>query len=183
MARFGDDRDVDLLAVDAFPVNGLMDGPILSGRAVAALGSLLRPAGELLPVLVEGRRHWWFNSLVQVDALAGETFGDGAEWVDDGEMRFLLSARQLWFRADRVATAAAVFRVPELPAGYLFARDAVLEAASDLIGLRLDLVWSEANGAVPVAPGLGARAEPDEDADVILAKRARARALLSKRDC
>ncbi len=134
------------LRADAWRLNAAVDGPVLGVRSRARLADLCAGCAALRPVRVAERSGWWLDVWAMVDALAPETEGDR---VDD----FLAAARRLVFRAGRVEMAPALFRVPELPAGYLFARDAVAEAARGLVGLRIDLIWSEAAGGVLDPPG------------------------------
>jgi len=143
-----------LLSVDAWPLDATADGFVLSERARRVLGPVLSQCGELLPVYVLDRILWWFNCLVRVDALAAGTSG---EWIESGGERFLAEVRQLEFQLERVQAAPPVFRVPELPAGYLFAGLSLLKFVerSELVGFRFDLVWSVEDGGVVSPEGFG----------------------------
>ena len=178
LGLFADDPAGGFLAVDCLPVGVAADGVVLSGRARGALGGVLEGAGELLPVEVVGVPYWWFNCLARVDALSAT--GTIADWVGVEGRRFIASTRQLAFRAEVVAEAPAVFRVPELPAGYLFARDVVgdLVERAGLIGFRLDLVWSSLEGAVLDPGGFGVELGGGE---LGVAKRAAAAVVLGAR--
>ncbi len=143
-----------LLPVDALPLNAAADGLVMSERARRLLGPLLRSCGEFLPVYVLDESFWWFNCLRSIDALSAGTTG---EWVEGGGERFLALVHQLVFGADRVREAPPVFRVPELPAGYLFARQSFRDLVErcGLIGFQFDLVWSDSSGGVTRPPGFG----------------------------
>lgn len=135
--------------LDCVALSAATDGVLLSERAEEALRKAMTGSGEVWPVRVEGGRYWWVNILAEADAL-----GEGTE----GEVvaGFLLTVRRLAFRPLAVSDAPDIFRVPELPTGYLFARDGVVDAAAGLSGFRFDLVWSLDEGGVLNAPGLGA---------------------------
>lgn len=132
---------------DCAVLSAATDGIVLSARAVAAFGPLVGSA-VLHPVLVLGVRYHWLNVLDEVDALSDATEGERVAG-------FLVSVRRLVFRQAEVMGAPQLFRVPELPAGFIFARDQAVAAAEGLSGFRFDLVWSLSGGGVLDAPGLG----------------------------
>ncbi len=135
--------------LDCFALSAPVDGVVLSDASVTALADLVLGAGEFWPVLVEGFRYRWLNVLAEADVLSDTTEGVWAEG-------FLVSVRRLVFRPAALAAAPSIFRVPELPSGYLFVRERFVSAVADLSGFRFDLVWSAAGGGVADAPGLGA---------------------------
>ncbi len=157
-----------LLPVDCLPLDAAADGLVLSERGRTILGPLLEQCGELWPVRVRDSAYWWFNCLASVDVLAPTTQG---EWVEAADQRFLAAVRRLDFLVDGVLEAPPVFRVPELPAGYLFARDSLREAVgrSGLLGFRFDAVWRAQGGGVMPPPGFGVEAVDEARA---VAKRA-----------
>lgn len=149
----------EFIAADCLELNSGTDGLILSDFALDRLDALLRPAGEFWPVKVVGRRYWWFNCLACVEALDRErTDADwsqvGGEW---GSFRWITTTRRLAFDRDRVASAPALFRVPEYPQGVLFGTEALSGAVreSELTGFQFDSVWSAAEGGVADPPGVG----------------------------
>ena len=156
LVPYDDDRrwPGPLLPIDALFLDTAADGLVLSERARRVLGPLLGQCGELLPVYVLDESFWWFNCLSRVEALTSATVG---EWVEGGGERFLAAVHQLEFGAERIKTAPPLFRVPELPAGYIFARQSVSEMVerSGLAGFQFDLVWSDDQGGVASPPGFG----------------------------
>ena len=134
--------------LDCTVLSAATDGVVVSERAEAALHEAMAGSGEVWPVRVAGKRNFWVNILGETDALGVGTEGDFVEG-------FLLTIRRLAFRSLAVSDAPGIFRVPELPSGYLFARDRVVDAAAGLSGFRFDLVWSADGGGVWDAPGLG----------------------------
>ena len=186
LAPSTDETGTEFLPVDCLPMNTGCDGPILSGFAQDALAGLIGPAGEFWPVGVLGFRYWWFNCLATVDALDADS--TDAEWSavdgDWGEFRWITAPRRLAFRSVHVASAPAMFRVPEFPQGVLFVGDAVEQAVRlhGLTGFRLDLVWSSAEGGVRDPAGFGfAGVFEGPSPDELARKRAWARAALRER--
>lgn len=161
------DASARLLPVDVLPLDAASDGIVLSGRAQAALANVLLKCGELWPVWVQDLPFWWFNCLACADVLSADTEG---EWVHALDLRFLAAIHRLVFVSSRLGRAPLVFRVPELPAGYLFAREKVrdLVEQAGLIGFRFDLVWSASSGGVINPAGFGIELRDEKRA---LAKR------------
>ncbi len=182
------DRDEagEFLPVDCLPMNTGSDGPILSDYARMVLEDLLLPAGEFWPVQVLGHQYWWFNCLASLDALdLARTDADWDEVEGEwGSFRWISVPRTLEFQADVVASAPAIFRVPEFPQGVLFGGEELSRAISeyDLTGFRMDLVWSSSGGGVTDPAGFDLSEAFNEAAPGEAArKRARARAALQQR--
>lgn len=175
----------EFLAVDCLGLNAGSDGLILSDYAREALEVTLSTAGELLPVKLLGRRHWWFNCLAAANAL--DCALTDADWEvvqgDWGEFRWIVTPRRLAFVPEVVASAPAVFRIPEFPQGVLFSGVEFAEKVSShgLTGFRFDPVWSEADGGVQEPAGFGFH-EVFDDMPPIELERKRAETRLTLRE-
>ena len=182
-----DDCATSFLPVDCLAMNTGSDGPVLSSYARDVLEEALISAGEVWPVRVLKHRYWWFNCLACVDALDAER--TDADWDEvegeQGPFRWISAPRRLEFRTDAVASAPAVFRVPEFPHGVLFAGDKLSGTICkyNLIGFRMDPVWSESGGGVMNPPAFGVGENFSTAAlHGIAQKHALARAILEQRN-
>lgn len=174
------------IGVDCLELISGNDGPILSEFARDRLDTLLSPSGEFLPVSVMGRRYWWFNCVATVEALdRKETDCDWSVVDGDwGSFSWITTTRRLAFQPSRIASAPAMFRVPEYPQGVLFATEALTRAVEhhELTGFQLDVVWSAQQGGVFDPPGVGLGGVFDGGTDAELKRRrARARSTLERR--
>jgi hypothetical protein len=172
--------------VDCLSLNAGIDGPILSNYARYVLNDILLSAGQWLPVMAHGYQYWWFNCLAYVDALDIER--TEAEWDEVsgkwGSYRWISVPRALEFKADMVASAPAMFRVRQFPRGVLFVNETFCRAVAqyELVGFRIDKVWSSIDGAVRNPPGFEfCDALTDSPPEVVLRKRARAEGVLQRR--
>lgn len=176
----------EFVAVDCLIMNTGVDGLIVSEFARSRLDALLSTAGEFWPVRVLGHQYWWFNCLACIDALDRQR--TDADWSvvegDWGAFHWITTTRRLAFRASRLKSAVAMFRVPEYPQGALFGSGALEEAVErhQLTGFRFDPVWSSEGGGVTDPPGVGFGGVFDATpAPEIERARARAKALLERR--
>lgn len=100
--------------------------PVFSARAVDALGDLLRPNGELLPLLYSRGDVYAYNVTTVVDALDPAAsrvtrFADGAVmWID-----------QYVFKQE-LLDGIAIFKIPELPRGYVFLTESFAERVTTM---------------------------------------------------
>ncbi len=127
-------------------------GMLLGARAREALVPLLLPCGEYLPVKLEALDYCWFNCTTMID-IADQDGIEGELW--EGDTR---EAPDRWksitrwsFHPERVATAPAVFTVPQ-KRRILMCTDVLRQAveAHDPLGFRFDLLWSPENGGVEI---------------------------------
>ncbi|MCQ8278700.1 hypothetical protein NFI95_09570 [Acetobacteraceae bacterium KSS8] len=126
---------------------------LLSARARALLSPLLLPNGRFLPVRWEGHDYAIFECTALADvADPGGIEGERSEYRPGCWTRV-----DRWsFHPDRLATAPAIFTVPQDPFIRMCTdvfRDAV--AAHDLLGFAFKPLWSEADGGVLIdnSPG------------------------------
>ena len=127
------------------------DSMLLNVRARELLAPLLLPCGEYLPVQLDGLDYCWFNCTTMID-IADQ---DGIEGeLREGDAR---EAPDCWksitrwsLHPERVATAPAVFIVPQR--GTPMCMDVLRQAveAHDLLGFRFDLLWSPEDGGVTI---------------------------------
>ena len=126
-------------------------GMLFGACAREALAPLLLPCGEYLPVQLDGLDYCWFNCTTMID-IADQDGIEGELW--EGDTR---EAPDCWksitrwsFHPERVATAPAVFTVPQRET--LMCTDVLRRAveAHDLLGFQFDLLWSPKDGGVTV---------------------------------
>ena len=86
---------------------------LLNARAREALTPLLLACGEYLPVRLDGLDYQWFNCTAMVDIADQDR-------IEGGRSKYLLEPPECWhsisrwaFHPDRVATAPAIFTVPQ----------------------------------------------------------------------
>lgn len=128
----------DCLAFDA-----ASDGVLISERAHKLLGKILMSSADFYSVDVLGLPYFWLNCFASFDALDHKL--TVAEWHHvPGFQSFILSASKMAFRSERLAKAPLIFRLPELPAGYLFACEEFCQKVVKygLSGFQFELVWS-----------------------------------------
>lgn len=113
--------------------------PIFSLRAVEALGDLLQPNGELLPLICPDGDYFVFNVTAMPDILD----------EDRSEIRRFRSGRILditgyQFRGSSVGSHV-IFRLPQLPTGRVYVTDEFVQrvAASGLTGFEFPSVWTD----------------------------------------
>jgi hypothetical protein len=111
---------------------------VLRPRAVDSLGSILRSAGELLPLACDEADLWVLNHLHIVDALDE----NGSDIVRFSTGRVMTVER--WsLNLDRLGSEA-IFKVPQLMRGPLLFNESFVEAvaAAGLRGIEFNEVWS-----------------------------------------
>ena len=97
--------------------------PVLSGRAVRALGDLIEPHGELLRLEAEDGEYWAFNVLVTVDLMDAEA--SEAEYLAPGR---ILLVRRFVPRRD-AGPLPPIFKLPQWTKGNAVMTDELLDAA------------------------------------------------------
>lgn len=119
--------------------------PVVSGRAVAALGDVLRRHGELLGLQAGAGEFFIYNVTNVVDCL-DETASSGKRFSD---------GRFMWINRHAFDAAAIdgheVFRIPQWRRGpNVYVTDAFCRRveAADLRGFRPVEVWSQEQGPV-----------------------------------
>ncbi len=143
---------LDCVGAIAFSSNSTL----LSVRAREVLAALLLPCGEYLPVQLDGLDYCWFNCTTVAD-IADQDGIEGALWEEDGGLSTRWKEIDRWsFHPERVATAPAVFTVPQYQ-WTLMCTDVLRQAveAHDLLGFQFDLLWSPKTGGVKIDNSLG----------------------------
>ena len=126
-------------------------GALLSARARELLAPLLLPCGEYLPVQLDGLDYCWFNCTTMVD-IADQDLIEGKRATESYMSPGSWDCITRWsFHPERVATAPAVFTVPQKRRP-LMCTDVLRQAveAHDLLGFRFDLLWSPETGGVEI---------------------------------
>ena len=122
---------------------------LLNRKARDALGHLLAPCGEFLPVILGSYDYCWFNCLTEHDA---------ADWDRcEGERRKnarphhppFREVRRYEFFPNRVADAPAIFQL-DRGGLQLFCTDTLKDAIeqADLTGFALEHLWSSDTGGI-----------------------------------
>jgi hypothetical protein len=146
------DRDfvpVDCVCSAVTPGRGLL----LNRRAREALGELLSPCGEFLPVRLGRYDYQWFNCTVTVDAIDQEKM-EGAPAkppVPPGSWRNITR----WaFKPEALAQPSVIFGLPRQRPN-LLCTDVLKSAVegADLLGFEFQLLWSSETGGVAIDPG------------------------------
>ncbi len=141
-------------------VGALLDfghGFLLGARAREVLAPMLLPCGEHLPVQIDGSDYCWFNCTTVAD-IADQDGIQGEFWEDKTRETLTCwkSITRWSFHPGRVATAPAVFTVPQ-DSGTMMCTDLLRQAVEtyDLLGFRFDLLWSPESGGVEINNSLG----------------------------
>ncbi len=127
-------------------------GALLSARARELLAPLLLPCGEYLPVQLDGLDYCWFNCTTVADIARSGWHRGRALRSMTVSFRIVGKTSTRWsFHPERVATAPAVFTVPQ-QRRTLMCTDVLRQAveAHDLLGFRFDLLWSPEHGGVTI---------------------------------
>jgi hypothetical protein len=112
--------------------------PVFNSKAVTVLGDLLKPSGELLPIICDEEKYFLFNVTRLVDALEEakcelKLFSDGGI-MDIVRYSFL----------EEKLMGVDIFKLPQRPLGWVYATDAFVDGvrATKLRGFKFRLVWS-----------------------------------------
>jgi hypothetical protein len=123
--------------IPSYPTRGVV---LLRPPAVEALGDLLRPDGELLPVLCDQADLTLFNCTRVIDALDEDRstiarFRDGR----------IMMIESLALRAGAVPPGVNAFRLPQNPKAPVYFSQAVVDAAraAKLVRCNFELVWED----------------------------------------
>jgi hypothetical protein len=130
----------DRLLVGDFPsLGGVI--PVFSGRAVEALGELLRASGEILPLSCAGGTYLAYNVTRVVNALDVER-SEVKRFAEGGIMRIIRHE----FRPDRLADEV-VFKLPDVRKSAVYVTDEFVERVknADLTGFQFPPVWAGAS--------------------------------------
>ena len=128
---------------------------LLNERAREALAPLLSPHGEYLPVQVDGLDYRIFSCTTLVD-IADQDRIEGKRSPETYLPPGWWDSITRWsFHPERVATAPAVFTVPQRR-WTLMCTDVLRQAveAHDLLGFQFDLLWSPEDGGVEIDTSL-----------------------------
>lgn len=113
--------------------------PVLSGRAVHVLQTLIEPYGEILPLLCEDGQYSAFNATTYVDALD----------LVHAELDFFPNSTRI-MNADRYEfveqrlQGVPIFKVPQIPRGVVFVTDEFVHRVTNsaLTGFLFKPVWT-----------------------------------------
>jgi len=128
-------------------------GLLLNRRARDALGELLSPYGEFLPVRLGSFDYRWFNCTVQVDAVDQERT-EGVRAEPPARPGFWMRITRWAFKPEALAQPPVIFGLPrDRPT--LLCGDVLKSAVeqADLLGFEFQLLWSSETGGVRVNPG------------------------------
>jgi len=151
--------DDEFMFVDCLTMNTSSDGFLISEYALSHLKLLLEPSVHFWPVRVLGQPYWWLNCMTQIRAL--DQINTDAEWSEVngtwGSFKWISATRRIAFQAKNLEYAPQVFRVPEYPQGFLFAREKLRQLVQNknLTGFRFELVWCARSGGVIDPPSIG----------------------------
>jgi hypothetical protein len=113
--------------------------PVFSWRAVEAMGDLLRPNGELLPLRYHRGDYVAYNVTRIIDALDEEAssilrFRDGK----------VMAIQEYIFRPDRLV-GATIFKIPQLPKAFVFVTGEFARRVEDsaLTGFHFRKLWGD----------------------------------------
>ncbi|SEM83736.1 imm11 family protein [Lihuaxuella thermophila] len=119
-----------------FP-NFLTDVPIFNQNAKNAFYELLRPNGEFLPVIIEGEKHYAFNTINRIDALDEEA-SDVKRFKSSGRIMKVIKYK---FIPEKVQ-GQVIFKIPQDP-GSVYVSNTFLAKYQEheLTGLMFREVW------------------------------------------
>jgi len=128
-------------------------GLLLNRRAREALGELLAPCGEFLPVRLGSFDYQWFNCTVEIDAVDQEKI-QGVQAPPPALPGYWRRITRWAFRPEALAQPPAIFGLPRT-ISRLLCTDVLKSAVerADLLGFEFELLWSSETGGVAVNPG------------------------------
>jgi len=140
---------VDCVCSATTPGRGLL----LNRRAREALGKLLSPCGEFLPVRLGSFDYQWFNCTVEIDAVDQEKI-EGVPAEPPVPPRYWMEITRWAFKPEALTQPPVIFGLPR-HRPVLLCTDVLKSAVerADLLGFEFQLLWSSETGGVPVNPG------------------------------
>lgn len=112
--------------------------PVFSQAAANALGDMLRKNGELLPLQYARRPYFAYNVTTVIDCLDRDQ-----SVIKHFSTGRVMSVDKFVFVPELVSELE-IFKIPQLPRGFVFVRDAFVDKArsSNLLGLQFTEVWA-----------------------------------------
>jgi len=146
------DRDfvpVDCVCSAITPGRGLL----LNRHARKALGQLLSPCGEFLPVRLGSFDYQWFNCTVAVDAVDDDKV-EGVQAEPPVPPGYWMEITRWAFKPEALAQPPVIFGLPR-SSTTLLCSDVLMSAVegADLLGFEFQLLWSSETGGVAIDPG------------------------------
>jgi len=128
-------------------------GLLLNRRAREALGELLSPCGEFLPVRLGSFDYQWFNCTTTVDAIDQEKM-EGIQAEPPVPPGSWIEITRWAFKPETLARPPLIFGLPRQRPN-LLCTDALKSAVegTDLLGFEFRLLWSSETGGVAIDPG------------------------------
>lgn len=113
--------------------------PVLSERAVDALADVLQANGELLPLIFRRKPYFALNVTTVTDAL-----DESRSKVHRFSSGRVMAIDEFAFRPERVR-ALTIFKIPELPRGFVFVTDTFVDRVrtAGLQGFDFHEVWHD----------------------------------------